>query len=322
MQRRCLLTIWTLILTSSIPDPRALSRAQDSNFLHPIDVIEHRLQYEPFEIFRLRDSRFEGDVTKYAILKWPDVTYMRVKWKRAVRGGTAQNNEPRYEIAAYQLQKLFLDEEDYVVPPTVSRSLPLEQYREIDKDVEPTFGKTDCVCFVLQYWLENVTAEGVFDAQRAKKDSTYARHLGNANILSYLIKHKDANVGNFLISKDAANPRVFAVDNSLAFTSAESTRGTEWQKIRVDKLPAETVARLKTISRDRLRETLETVAEFEIKEGQLLPAALTPCMKPKQGVRVSGERIQFGLTKHEIDLVYSRLQKLLEKIENGKIQIF
>jgi hypothetical protein len=57
------------------------------------------------------------------------------------------------------------------------------------------------------------------------------------NILSYLIEHKDSNVGNFLISKDATNPRVFAVDNSYAFGSPESDRGHDWRFIRVKRLP-------------------------------------------------------------------------------------
>ncbi len=296
--------------------------AQDSNFLHPIDFIEQRLQYEPFEIFRLRDSRFEGDVTKYAILKWPDTTYMRVKWKKALPGGAGQNNEPRYEIAAYELQKFFLVEESYVVPPTMGRSLPLEQYLKVEKDAQPTFKNTDCVFFVLQYWLENVTQEAVFDKKRAEKDSAYARHLGNVNILSYLIKHKDANVGNFLISKDEKNPRVFAVDNSLAFMSLESNRGVEWQHIRVKRLPANTVAKLRKITKAQLIEELQTVAEFEIKDGQLIPAEITPCLNPKKGVRITDERVQFGLTRHEIKLVYNRLQRLLARIDKGKIETF
>ncbi|MFQ6113772.1 MAG: hypothetical protein ACE5NG_06735, partial [bacterium] len=95
--------------------------AQDSNILLPIEEIEQRLTYEPFEIFRFRDSRFRGDITKRVILRYFDGTVIQVKWKRSERGGWAPNNEPRYEVAAYKLQKLFLNPEEFVVPPTVVR---------------------------------------------------------------------------------------------------------------------------------------------------------------------------------------------------------
>ncbi|MFQ5754296.1 MAG: hypothetical protein ACE5HI_20100, partial [bacterium] len=246
--------------------------AQDNNILQPIAEIERRLKFEPFEIFRFRDSRFEGDITKRAILKCPDGIYIQCKWKRAAKGGYANNNEPRYEIAAYELQKLFLDPDDYVVPPTVGRSLPLGQYLTIEPYVEPTFKNTSSVFFVLQYWLEEVSADNILDKKRFKADSTYARHLGDMNILSYLIEHKDSNIGNFLISTDPDNPRVFVVDNSLAFSSPKSDRGYEWKKIRVKRLPAKTIDRLRKIQKADLERTLGVVANYEIKNGQLIPA--------------------------------------------------
>src|SRR5690242_192165 len=46
---------------------------------------------------------------------------VRIKWKPAAPGGDGYNHSPRRELAAYALQKLYLDEGDYVVPPTVAR---------------------------------------------------------------------------------------------------------------------------------------------------------------------------------------------------------
>lgn len=297
-------------------------RAQDSNILHPIEEIEHRLMYEPFEILRFRDARFEGDVSKRVILKFQDGTMIQVKWKRSARGGWAPNNEPRYEIAAYKFQELFLDPEEYVVPPTVARCLPLRQYRAFEPNVDPTFKETSDVLFVLQYWLENVSPKHIYDKKRFKTDSLYARHLGNMNILSYLIKHSDSNIGNFLISTDPDNPRVFAVDNGLAFGSLESDRGYEWRRMRLKRLPEETIDGLRKITVDDLERHLGVVAQFKNKDGVLVPVDLTENLHKGKGVRRKDGIIQFGLTSHEIKGVNSRLEKLLKWVDKGKIQTY
>jgi len=84
------------------------SLAQDSNFLLPIKEIERRFQFEDLDIFRFKDVRLKNNSVKRTILRWSDGSYTQAKWKRAPRGGHITNNAPRYEIAAYQFQKLFL----------------------------------------------------------------------------------------------------------------------------------------------------------------------------------------------------------------------
>ena len=225
-------------------------------------------------------------------------------------------------IRPYELQKLFLEPQEYVVPPTVSRSLPLHQYQEIEPDVEPTFKNTRCVFFCLQYWLENVTSKNIYDKKRFKSDTTYAKHLGNMNILSYLIRHNDSNAGNFLISKDPANPRVFAVDNGLAFGNLESNRGYEWRKIRVKSLPGKTIERLRKIQKSDLEKTLGVVAQFQIQQGQLIPVPAGESLDEGKGVRVAHDIVQFGLTKSEINRVFDRIKRLIKRIDSGKIKTF
>jgi hypothetical protein len=295
---------------------------QNSNFLHPIGDIEKRLKYEDFEIFRFRDSRFEGDITNRAILKFLDGTYVQVKWKRAPIGGETFNNQPRYELAAYEFQTLFLDQEDYVVPPTAIKALPYSQYKNIEKEAGRTFKNPDMVFFALQYWLENVDSKNVFDKKRMETDTRYATCIGNMNIFSYLVRHSDANEGNFLISTITENPRVFAVDNGVAFESQESNRGYEWRKLRVDRLPAKTIDRLKKLTPAKIKQKLETVAQFEIQYGLAVPVAPTENLNPSKGVRRSDNIIQFGLTKNEIDGIVDRLNSLLKRVEEGKIEVF
>jgi hypothetical protein len=69
---------------------------------------------------------------RLAHIIFPDSVNVWVKWTPAPRGGAADNAEPRYEIGAYRLQKLFLDEPDYVVPPTVGRIVPRSAYPEVE----------------------------------------------------------------------------------------------------------------------------------------------------------------------------------------------
>lgn len=203
--------------------------AQDSNFWFSIPEIERILKSGDWQVSKVSTISRLGSETFYqakrATLELSTGKSMQIKWKTAPRAGEDFNNQPRYEIAAYELQKLFLTPGYYVVPPTLGLALPIQQYRRIESDVLPTFDDTKSVFFVAQYWLDNVTIEDILDKARFESDTTYARHLANVNILSYLIKHRDSNVGNFLISTDPKNPRVFAVDNGIAFESEAKRSG-------------------------------------------------------------------------------------------------
>lgn len=205
------------------------------------------------------------------------------------------------------------------------RSFPLKKYREIEHSIvqiKPTFDNTQCVCFVLQYWLENVSTDNIYDKKRFENNTTYARYLANMNILSYLIRHVDSNIGNFLISTDPNSPRVFAVDNGMAFDSREGQRGHEWRDIRIKRLPRKTLERVRKIELETLYKTLGVVAQYKVHNGQLLFVECTENINPKKGVRVSEDVIQLGLTKREIDDIFNRQQKLLKRIDTGKIKIF
>ena len=103
--------------------------AKDSNIPQAVDELETKLLHGDFEIVRLDDVRFDGDITKRAMLRSRNNSHIRVKLRRAEKGAQAFNNQPRYEIAAYRLQKLLFEPAEYVVPPTVGRALPLAKYR-------------------------------------------------------------------------------------------------------------------------------------------------------------------------------------------------
>ena len=296
--------------------------AQDTNVHLPVAVIEQRITADTFQILRIEGSRRPNDRTQRVTLAFPDSSVIIVKWAIFAPGGDVFNNSPRYEIAAYEFQKMFLDEPDYVVPPTVSRAFGLEWYRQLDKDVRPTFGGTGSVLVTLQYWLGAVTNDNVFDLKRFETDTAYARHMANLNLFTHLVKHNDANVGNVLVSTNPVNPRLFAVDNGLAFGTEESDRGTDWRDLRVPGVPLQTIERLRNITREDLERTLGVVAEYDIRDGVFVPAGKTENSSRGRGVRKNDTKLQLGLTRIEIDGVAQRIRNLLRRVDSGRLKTF
>jgi hypothetical protein len=296
--------------------------AQDANFYLPIPEIEVHMRDLPFEIVDWRGSRMPTDRTQHVVLRFEDESIFRVKWASAPAGGGEFNNEPRYEAAAYEIQKLFLDADEFVVPPTVLRAFPLEWVVNEIPGTPRTFRDIESVLVALQYWLFNVTQDGFWDPARAQQDSVYARHIGNMNILTYLIHHNDANVGNFLISTWEENPRVFSVDNGVAFRSPISDRGYDWRNIQVRRLPGHTVDRLRAITEEDLRRALGILAEYEVRNGRLVPVPPGENIAANRGIRRRDARVQIGLTAAEIRDIDRRRQTLLKRIDRGQIRTF
>lgn len=295
--------------------------AQDANFGEwQIDTIEARLRDADLQVLgvrRIHDLARTLQVT----LRFDDGGIMNAKLAAAAPGASTFNNEPRYELAAYRIQKLFLRPDEYVVPPTVLRMEPTEWLRQYDEGASRTFDDGRSTLFVLQFWLNWVTSVDVWDRDRLKTDSVYARHMANLNILTYLIRHRDANPGNFLISEFAANPRVFSVDNGVSFRSRDSDQGTVWSRMRVERLPHATVERLRTITREQL-DALGVLVQYELHGPYHEPVAIGPDLDPGDGVVHEDGVVQLGLTEREIRDVWSRLQDLLEDIDKGNYEIF
>lgn len=303
------------------------AHAQDAHFAYPIPEIEKRLAETPFAALEMEGQarpRIEGDRSIVVVLDAPDPAQASIKAKMKPVGARATgfNNEPRYELAAYRLQTLFLDEDDYVVPPVVLRSEPLESYRALQPEAEPTFADTSSKLYLLAYWLEDVTNRDPFREDRLDSDPDYARHWGNLNILTHLIRHRDGNLGNLLISSAPDSSRVFSVDNDVAFASEPSGQGDPWHRLRVDRLPARTIERLREIDEQDLDAALGVVAEFEIAAARLVPVEPGPNLDPRRGVRTTEERVQLGLTSAEIRRLHRRLERLLRDVERGRVETF
>ncbi len=298
--------------------------AQDANITLPIAEIERLLAAEPLVITAAEISRpkASGDITLKADVAFGDSPPLRVKLRRAEPGAEAFNNVPRYDLAAYQLQQLFLDPAEYVVPPTALRMVPLADFKRYAPEVARTFPPAEQVLSVVQYWLADVKViADVYNPERFASDPVYARHIGQLNIFTHLVDHRDSNAGNFLIGRAESGPRVFSIDHGVAFASIDSDRGELWQPIRIDRLPSDTVARLRAITPAMLQDRLGVLAQWRLQDGRYVAVSRGANLWESRGVRRKGDDLQLGLTRGEINSIYKRLTRLLQRVDAGELQL-
>ena len=302
----------------------APAAAQDVNITQPPAELERLFAAGAMVIEQAQISRpkAQGDITLRADVSFDGAPALRVKLRRAEPGAEAFNNVPRYDLAAYELQKLFLDPEEYVVPPTALRMVPLADFARFAPEVTRTFSQADQVLAVVQYWLNDITnAEDIYDPARFAADPLYARHIGQLNVLTYLIEHRDSNLGNFLIGRAATGPRVFSIDHGVAFASEDSDRGELWKVIRVQRFPADAVERLRKVTPQLLMQRLGVLAEWRLEGGRYVPAPLGANIAKGRGVRSKDGALQMGLTESETLQVYRQLARFLSQADRGRFEL-
>ncbi len=250
-----------------------------------------------------------------------------VKAKRVPGDLDGINNSPRKELAAWQLQMLFLDPVDFTVPATVLRCVPVAEWEERRDREEPVVPGTKCILQEISIWMENVTVpDELYEQERFLDDFNYAYHLANFNILAYLINLRDNRKGNVLVSKDDSNRHVFAVDNGVAFDTIWYNwiypPTYAWREIRVPALPRKSVDRLRKLRREDL-DFLMVVCQLEADPDGILKVVLPQApIDPNRGTRRDGTQVQFGLTATEVDAVWRRIEKLIERVDAGEIALF
>jgi len=246
------------------------------------------------------------------------------KWKTVPGRLDGFNNAPRKEVAAYSIQTIFLEPQDYVVPTSVIRCTPLDRYSERHPLVPPTVKGTQCVLGVLSIWMKDVTVPDVlYDEERFLSDPQYAYFMSNANLFTYLVDHRDGRGGNFLVSKDDGRRQVFAVDNGISFGPwVFNYFVPNWTHLRVAAVRKESIERLRKIHREDL-DFLAVVAQLEADENGILQTVPPGApFDPDAGASAQDGNVQFGLTTSEIDGVYARIQKLIEAVDAGRVPVF
>jgi hypothetical protein len=265
-------------------------------------------------------------------------TVLRAKWRPL--SSESLTNDPRKELGAYAVEKLFLEPHEYIVPPTTGHCFARDDYRAVvDKSAAPSFGEQGALCIfgILSYWLENVakpesaredgtwSADHILDEGLFNKNGVYRQSIADLNLLTYLIRHGDAHDQQFLITKDRQRPRVYSVDNSIAFQSIKNPMlffRQDWSTIQVPAVSKRSVARLQSLSEDEWARL--AVIEQYVKRGTALVQAPPGDVigPPDSGLRWVGLGLQIGLTEGEIAGVRSRLAGLVDEIESHNVRTF
>jgi hypothetical protein len=172
-----------------------------------------------------------------------------------------------------------------------------------------------------------VTVPDVFyDETRFLSDPAYAYAYGTFNILTYLSDHLDNRKGNFLVSKDDRFPRAYAIDNGIAFGSWIYNwfipSSYAWRKIVVPAIPKSAVDRLRELQRSDL-DRFATLAEFhKDADGYLEAVPPGASLDASQPVNITETVVQLGLTDDEIDDLWERIERLIERVDEGDLAVF
>ena len=294
--------------------------------VHP-DQVETILAEARAEIVELKRGVAGTTGAVKATYRFPehDDIEFTVKWKKVPEDLDGINNAPRKELAAYEIQKLFLSPEDYVVPTSVTRCARLEFYRQlVDPKGEATLSGSRCVLGIASVWLDDVTLpDPLFDDAEFRRDPTRAYYLANLNLFTYLVAHHDGREGNFLMAKNPKRPQFFSVDNGVSLGGLfYNWFVPNWNSIRVPALRKASIDKLRAVEREDLA-FLEVVAELELDENGIYKN-VTPgkSLDPDRGALHRGTTVQFGLTEGEIDDVFERIRSLIDDVDAGVIQVF
>ena len=269
-------------------------------------------------------------------------TRVRVKWRSQSDAGIV--NGPARELAAYHVQALLLEQDDYVIPPVAGHCFDIDAYREmVDPTAEP-LDDSRCVFGFLTYWLQDATRlfearesgllptpeEGTYDPdpqlflpERFAEGGAYRRALAVTNLITHLINNGDAHAGQFVLYTEPFH--VFLIDSSIAFDSIANPRMMILQNLaemKVPAIPADVAERLRAIERTDL-DALRVIEEHDRGEdGLYRPTAPGPGLDDDERFRVEGERVQLGLSDEAIEGVWERVEGVRELLESGELATF
>jgi hypothetical protein len=286
--------------------------------------IQRLLESEPFELRDVkRTERGVMGVSK-AIAHFPKQGVdLPIKWAPAPSGSLdAWNAAPRKELAAFAVQQWFLEPDDWIVPPTAMRCVPLAQYPTGDVTPTPTIEGTRCVLGLVAAWLQHVKEpEVLYDPEHFARDRTFATSVADFNLFAYLIEHRDGRGGNILVSEDGE--RIWSVDNGIAFGNLVwNYFVTNWDVLRVPALRKASVDRLRRVTQADIDALLVVTELRPDRNGVLQPVKPGAPFDPSVGARARGTRVQLGLGRPEVDAVADRLRALLAHVDAGEIKTF
>ncbi len=267
--------------------------------------------------------RFEKDITRKAMAHTAsDPAVFRIKVRRAGAGVSSFNNEPRYELAAHEVSRLLFPADGQIVPAIALRSAPLARFKLIDPRAVEAWRGTDATFYMVQCWLNGAKPHPLaIDEARFAADPAYARAISRLNVVTYLIEHKDSNLGNVMLTGEGAVVRAWAIDNGVAFDSMESDVGVFWKDLHVDAIDRALAERLRTLTLDELRAHLAVIVQYELVGDTWQARPPGTNFDALRGVRRRGRQLQLGLTGREIGEIERRRAKLVHRIGNGDLRL-
>jgi hypothetical protein len=285
---------------------------------------ERRFGQEIFEIVEAKKTASGVAGAQKWKLRFRDGAVVKAKWKAAPNYvADGWNNSPRREIAAYEIQKWFLDPQDYIVPTSEVRCIPLAAYRAIEPDARPTLRGIECVYGVLSLWLEGVEEPPeIWHPELFEQGGYYRFSVAAMNILTFLIGHQDGRPANFLWSTDD-NRHVYSIDNGISFHAFPyNFLVKNWNGIRVPALPRKVIDRLARVSPEQIQ-GLAILRHLEADAtGVLQVKPASKNLDPGEGTRLAGTTLQFGLRASEVKEVEKRLGQLVQRTQSGSIPLF
>jgi hypothetical protein len=320
-----------------VTGPRHMCRpGTDTSECRPIASVAAMLARDDLEILEVGPPPSGKQGARVLVLRTGGASpvVFRAKWR--AHSTTGRRNYPRYELAAYTVQQLFLDPDHYVVPPAAGHCFPLAAYRaHVDPTAQPTFVGAECVYGVLSYWLEDVepladalddgwfegSATRVLDPERFWTNRVYRDSVAAVNLFTYVFRHADPHLRNLVVAKNHDSPVVYTVDNSLALGMPKNRKllpANDLSELRVPAVPRAAIERLRAALDDL--HTLAVIARFRLRAGQLVAAPLAGASPAR--VAWDGEYLTVGLTPDEIDLIRSRIVALLDRADRGEIRMY
>ncbi len=305
---------------------RQVGKALPRNWPMAPSVLDLKLAFDDFRIVEVKSAGAGVTGAARFVVQFADGQTLKVKWKRfPTKTLDGWNNSPRKELAAYVIQRWLFDEKDYVVPTPVPRCIPLDVYAVVDARADPSVPGTSCVLGLFAVWMNDVAVVDDLDEdieRRVEEHPHFGEHLSDVNLVTYLIDHRDGREGNFLISTDPDDPRIFAIDNGISFEGFPwNFFVPNWNVIRVPWLRADPIARLRALPTeevDRLATLFDMHADAD---GIFRIARGTAPLDPKKGARITRDKIQLGLTTKEIAALRERIGDLLAGVDAGTILV-
>jgi len=306
-----------------------LDSLDEDTFCMPGETFERWLREGELSILdgKVTSSGASGAMKVLVELKHPDAPedlVFHMKWKPAAGAWNGLNNSPRKEIAAYQLQKMYLDQQDWPVPPTVMRCLPIQPGHTVEKRAGEK--DIDCAWGLASYWLSHIDTPGMVDWERVDNDEEYKRAITTLNLYMYLIGHRDAHYYNWLLTTGNGPLRGISIDNGISFSGFNNftKKKEDWKGLMSPAYPKNVVDRLREVSDADLAE-LHVVGRWNVvgrdfqrdgDGGLELPARKPWFYRRKQGLYMH------GLRQGELRTIRRKIRKLLRKVDSGKIPTF